>query len=248
MARPMVDPSKLFIDDDIDDETFLRNSRNQGGSTNPFDNGYNQQMAYEQKRKQIEDRTLMSTEHSLGLLRETEDVGNATAVELARQREQLEKTSTQLDDINTTLRFSQKHLNGLKSVFGSLKNYISGQKDYSARITNSSSVSKINDDSTPTPPLQSPDEKYQLHPTTRLRNDPPPQVQASVNGQFEARLQNNLSDMSSSLSRLKHLAIDLHEEIVTSNDLIDEIHTKVETVDTKIGRQNKEMHKILGKK
>lgn len=245
----MVDPNNLFIED-VDDDTFLRgaprSSNNNGASTNPFDNGYDQRVVYEQRRQQIEDRTLMSTERSLGLLQETEEVGNATAEELARQREQLEKTSKQLDDINTTLRFSQKHLNGLKSVFGSLKNYISGQKDYSARLSTSTSVNKV-DEITPTsPPLQSPDEKFQQHPTTRLRNDPILQ-QKPVNGQFEDRLANNLNDMSSSLSRLKHLAIDLHEEIVTSNDLIDDIHNKVETVDTKIGRQNKEMHKILGK-
>jgi len=57
-----------------------------------------------------------------GLLYETQEVGKATAVELAKQREQLEKTSHQLDEINSTLRFSQRHLTGLKSVFGGLKN------------------------------------------------------------------------------------------------------------------------------
>lgn len=242
----MVDPNNLFIEDDIDDETFLRNSRNNGSSTNPFDDGFDQRQMYEQRRKQIEDRTIMSTERSLGLLHETEDVGNATAVELARQREQLEKTSRQLDDIDTTLRFSQKHLNGLKSVFGSLKNYISGQKDYSARITQSSSVNKVNEMS-PTSPMQSPEEQFAQHPTTRLRHDPAPQQQKPANAQFEDRLANNLNDMSNSMSRLKHLALDLNKEIVTSNDLIDDIHNKVEKTDIKVGRQNKEMNKLLGK-
>jgi len=41
---------------------------------------------------------------STGLLYETQEVGKATAVELAKQREQLEKTSHQLDEINSTLR------------------------------------------------------------------------------------------------------------------------------------------------
>lgn len=249
-SRPYVDPkSSLFLDDDVDDETFLRNGRNQPTNSNPFDDDYDPRQMYEQKKRDIEDRTLMSTERSLGLLRETEEVGNATAEELARQREQLEKTSKQLDDINTTLRFSQKHLNGLKSVFGSLKNYISGQKDYGARLTQSSSANKI--DESASPPLQSPDEQYAQHPTTRLKQDP--KVPAKSNGtqqqqSYEQRVENNLGEMSSSLSRLKHLAIDLHEEIVTSNDLIDDIHNKVENVDIKVNRQNKEMNKMLGKK
>lgn len=34
------------------------------------------------------------------------------------QREKLERTEKQLDDINSTLRFSQKHINGIKvSIF-----------------------------------------------------------------------------------------------------------------------------------
>ncbi|XP_063708172.1 synaptosomal-associated protein 29 [Culicoides brevitarsis] len=245
-----VDPNRLFLDDDVDDETFLQNSRG-GQSTNPFDSNYNQRQLYEQRKREIEDRTLMSTERSLGLLHETEEVGVKTAEELARQREQLEKTSRQLDEINTTLRFSQKHLNGLKSVFGSLRNYISGQKDYSARMTQSSSASKINEDNYSVPSssvsARTPEEQYSEHPTTRLRNDAP-QTQQNGSATFNQRIESNLTDMSNSLSRLKHLAIDLNQEIVESNELIDNIHDKVENVDLKVGKQNKEMNKLLGKK
>lgn len=252
---PRVDPNKLFLDDDgPNDDTFLRNSRNHNPAAvnNPFDDGYDQRQMFEQKKREIEERTLMSTERSLGLLRETEEVGNATAEELARQREQLENTSKQLDEINTTLRFSQKHLNGLKSVFGSLKNYISGQKDYGARMTQSSSVNKLEETAAEAiaSPALSPDDKYAQHPTTRLKADP--KKAATQNGgngsSFDQRIESNLSEMSGNLSRLKYLAIDLHEEIVTSNDLIDDIQTKVDTVDIKIGRQNKDMNKLLGSK
>ena len=34
--------------------------------------------------------------------------------ELLRQREQLERTEKRLDEINNTLRFSQKHIQGIK--------------------------------------------------------------------------------------------------------------------------------------
>lgn len=37
-----------------------------------------------------------------------------TIQELLRQREQLERTEKRLDDINNTLRFSQKHIQGIK--------------------------------------------------------------------------------------------------------------------------------------
>lgn len=69
-------------------------------------------------------------------------LGIATAEELVRQREKLEKTDKQLDEINATLRFSQKHINGIKSVFSSLKNYMSGRNNESSP-TSSSSVAKV---------------------------------------------------------------------------------------------------------
>lgn len=232
-----------LFNDDVDDETFLKNSRVKPQQDDFMD----QRQMYEQKRQEIENRTLNSSQRSIGLLRETEQVGVATATELAKQREQLEKTRNQLDTIDTSLKFSQRHLNGIKSMFGGLKNYLAGKSDYDAKMSTSSSNSEVS--SLPSPTA---DERFSSHPTTRLRNDPvssrQQQQQMSGNGNFNSQLDQNLEDMCDSLSRLKGLAIDLNQEIDTQNDLIDDISYKVEDVDAKIGKQNKEMFKILGKK
>lgn len=229
-----------LFSDDVDDDTFLKNSR-----VKPKDDYAEQRQMYEQKRQEIEDRTLNSSQRSIGLLRETEQVGVATASELAKQREQLEKTRNQLDTINTSLKFSQRHLNGIKSMFGGLKNYLAGKNDYDAKMSTSSSNSEIS--SLPSPTA---DERFTQHPTTRLRNDPiqHQKQQMAGNANFNSQLDQNLDDMCNSLSRLKGLAIDLNQEIDTQNDLIDDISNKVEDVDIKIGKQNKDMFKILGKK
>lgn len=227
----------LFADDDdINDDEFLKNSR-----VKPNDSYLEQRQMYEQKRKEVEERTLSSSQRSVGLLRETEQVGIATASELSKQREQLEKTRNQLDTINTSLKFSQRHLNGIKSMFGGLKNYLAGKSDYDTKMSTSSSNSEIS--SLPSPTT---DERYSSHPTTRLRSEPHQQQQ--VSGNFNKQLDRNLDEMCDSLSRLKGLAIDLNQEIDTQNDLIDDISNRVEDVDSKIGKQNREMFKILGKK
>lgn len=231
-----------LFNDDVDDETFLKNSR-----VKAQDDYMDQRQMYEQKRQEIEGRTLNSSQRSIGLLRETEQVGVATATELAKQREQLEKTRNQLDTIDTSLKFSQRHLNGIKSMFGGLKNYLAGKSDYDAKMSTSSSNSEVS--SLPSPTA---DERFSSHPTTRLRSDPvshhQQQQQMSGNTSFNSQLDQNLEEMCDSLSRLKGLAIDLNQEIDTQNDLIDDISYKVEDVDAKIGKQNKEMFKILGKK
>lgn len=135
--------SFFSLEDDVDDEEFLKNSRTSysssnrdttsyGGqsNTNPFYNNREidsleeKRLQLLQRKKEIEERTLSSTERSLGLLRESEQVGIATAEELQKQREQLERTEKSLDNINTTLRFTQKNIDGIKSVFSSIKNYL----------------------------------------------------------------------------------------------------------------------------
>jgi len=238
-------PSDLY-EDDIDDETFLKNSRQNNHSSDPY---ANQAQAFEQRKKEIEERTLAASHRSLGLLHETEQVGVATAEELARQREQLENTNKQLDDINSTLRFSQKHLNGLKSVFGGLKNYLSGQKntDPSKSAGRANNSSKGNEDQNKEKP------SYETHPVSRLRSDDVggyghAQQMNEQPTSFNDLLDRNLDDMGASISRLKGLAIDMHQDIGEQNDLIDNITYKVEDVDLKIGRQTRDMNKLLGKK
>lgn len=257
-------PNNLFSDD-VDDDTFLKNSR--VPQTNPFAPDLTveqQRQAFQEKRNEIEQRTLQSSNRSIGLLLETEKVGNATAEELMKQREQLEKTTKQLDDINSTLRFSQKHLTGLKSVFGGLKNYLSGQKDQSPRLSPSSGGSQ----SASSPVMESPTDS-DSHPVMRLRGDVVPQQQQQQqagNFNFNEQLDRNLDEMVGSLSRLKGnafriffktfinrffvigLAMDLNQEIDTQNDLIDDISDKVENSDMKIHKQNRDMNKLLGKK
>lgn len=128
-------------------------------------------------------------------------------------------------------------------MFGGLKNYLAGKSEFD-KPSPSSSNSEIS--SLPSPTA---DERFSSHPTTRLRNDQmQQQKQQSASGGFNKQLDQNLEDMCDSLSRLKGLAIDLNQEIDTQNDLIDDISNKVEDVDVKIGKQNKEMFKILGKK
>lgn len=229
-----------LFSDDVDDETFLKNSR-----VKPRDDYLQERQLYEQRRREIEDRTLDSSHRSIGLLRETEQVGIATATELSKQREQLEKTRNTLDTINTSLKFSQRHLNGIKSMFGGLKNYLGGKSDAEAKMSPSSSTSEVA--SLPSPSI---DDRYNNHPTTRLRGTHMQQQQqmSSQNGSFNHQLDRNLDDMCDSLSRLKGLAVDLNLEIETQNDLIDDIHNKVDDTDLKIQRQNRDMFKILGKK
>lgn len=83
-----------------------------------------------------------------------------------------------------------------------------------------------------------------------MKNDDnylPPSKSGSGSKDISAKLDANLQEMCSSISKLKGLATDLSFEIDTQNDLIQTITDKTETADVTIGRQNREMNKLLKK-
>ncbi|XP_003402760.1 synaptosomal-associated protein 29 [Bombus terrestris] len=253
------DPKNPFfsLEDDIDDETFLKSAPPRSGLTtynqyNNFDNGLEQKrQQLLQRKKEIEERTIQSTKRSISLLRDSEQIGAATAEELIRQREQLERTEKRLDDINSTLRFSQKHIQGIKSVFGSLKNYLSG-KSMDAPIPSTILSESSSSESMTSPALSNSLEQVQTNiastsPALKLHGLDNDIETSSLSNNVSKVLEQNLDEMSGSLARLKGLAIGLSEEIDLQNDLIDNITDKAEKTDIMLQKQNKDLTHLLKK-
>ena len=173
--------------------------------------------------------------------------------ELIRQREQLERTEKRLDDINSTLRFSQKHIQGIKSVFGSLKNYLSGK---SIDVPSSSTVSPKIPESESCGSVSTLSSTIEQSRNNLARNHPSLQRRELFGEEDEpktgsnnasAALEKNLDEMSGSLARLKGLAIGLSEEIDSQHDLIENVMDKTENADIMLQRQNKDMIHLLKK-
>lgn len=254
------DPKNPFfsLEDDVDDETFLKNTPVRtlpAGHYQNYDNDITQKhQQLLQRKKEIEERTIQSSERSVSLLRDSEQIGVATAEELIRQREQLERTEKRLDDINSTLRFSQKHIQGIKSVFGSLKNYLSG-KSLDAPIPSTKLSESSSSGSITSPALSNTLEQVQSNITnsyslTKVKesyNDYSLEDVRPAGDRVTKALEQNLNEMSGSLARLKHLAIGLSEEIDSQNDLIDNISDKTEKADILLQQQNKDMLHLLKK-
>lgn len=180
------------------------------------------------------------------MLNETEVIGVKTAEELSVQREKLENTNRNLDEINTSLRHSQKHINGIKSIFGGLKNYFSGNNNKLQGQPISEAGSSTNANPNNNPEVKQEKSSYVPHhssPTPLLVQ----KAQAPASNAFEARLESNLDAMCDNLTRLKGLAEDLHGEIETQNDLIDEMVYKSESVEIKMGKQQKDIDRLLKK-
>lgn len=62
---------------------------------------------------------------------------------------------------------------------------------------------------------------------------------------MNAILEANLEEMSGNINRLKGLARGLGDEIDYQNDLLDQISNKTEQADFALGKQNKDITKLL---
>lgn len=251
------DPKNPFFsleEDDVDDETFLKNAPVRSTPTERyqnFDNTLRQQSTLLQRKKEIEERTIQSSERSVSLLRDSEQIGVATAEELIRQREQLQRTEKRLDDINNTLRFSQKHIQGIKSVFGSLKNYLSGKSldapIPSIKLSESSSSGSVTSPALSNTLDQVQSNANESNTSIKVKETNDLQNVKSSNDRVTKVLEQNLNEMSGSLARLKSLAIGLSEEIDSQNDMIDNISDQTEKADILLHQQNKDMLHLLKK-
>lgn len=206
------------------------------------------------ERQKIEERTIQSSMRSISLLKDSEDIGIATAEELALQREALKRTEQKLDDINANLRVSQRHITGIKSVFGSIKNYFSGSKSdvlppKTIQEEPDSAIPKSRSDlseflAARNETSYSNSNNYEDHPAAQLRME---HERERSSRDVDAILDRNLEDMSVSLARLKLLGVNLGEAIEGDNEIIERITTKTDKADGRIQHQNKEMQRILKK-
>ena len=250
----------FYSPEEISDEAFLNHPR--GGSSgfmlpqparsssqhSGIQSPNEQQRQFLMKKQEIEERTLASTNNSLGLLYESEKVGVATGQELQRQKEQLLRTEGRLDEINSTLKTSERHLNGIKSVFGGIKNYLFAKNSTNPSPSPSSGA-----------PIQTNEERKKNHhfmnddglDTMREENHPALRSRGLVENQqsqsVDEVLDKNLDEMAMGLSRLKGLALDLNAELDEHDDILNRLDDKSAQAGIKVTKQNKDMSKLLKK-
>ncbi|KAJ2939265.1 hypothetical protein O0L34_g13359 [Tuta absoluta] len=197
--------------------------------------------------EEIAQRTLDSSSRSVVLLHEAEQTGVATANELAHQRVQLELTDNRLDTIEANQIESDKHLNGIQSVFHSVKNFVCG-KPRSRKSFETHSVldgpsrsgmagtvnnnSKIQCSNT----LSTTDVKDSILATP---------VTVPNSQHVEKMLNANLDEMNQQLNRIKILGTEMVRELDAQNELIDSIHHKVVDANLNIEKQNKMIQKKI---
>ncbi|NXE62340.1 SNP29 protein, partial [Calcarius ornatus] len=205
--------------------------------------------------------TADSTTRSLSLLYESERIGVAASEELVRQGEALKRTEQMVDKMDQDLKTSQRHINSIKSVWGGLVNYFKAKPPESKPEQNGApeyyANSRLKEAMMSSKEQES---KYQeSHPNLRKldnsdndfnKADLLSSVQSDTypkNQQLRAyhqKIDTNLDEMSSGLSRLKSLALGLQTEIEEQDDMLDRLTKKVETLDVNIKNTDRKVRQL----
>ncbi|XP_072289645.1 synaptosomal-associated protein 29 [Eucyclogobius newberryi] len=252
-----------FADDDNDEDFRPKKDRGFGDDNlgdSRLSDAESRQKYLEQEVMRTAKSAVDSSHRSLGLIYESEKMGIETAEELMRQGEVLKRTDKMLDNMDQDLKTSQRHINGIKSVWGGLVNYFKGKpetkpppeepKPYQAsdRLQNAISNSKSYED------------KYQAsHPNLRKLDTGGFGASASIDDSLDGQngypknkvlreahqtLDNNLDDMTDGLKRLKSLGLGLQSEIDDQDVSLDSLLNKVDNMDLKIHNTNQQMKKL----
>lgn len=206
---------------------------------------------YEREIEKTLQESLDSTERSRRHLENSEKIGTATAQQLLEQREKLENTEKNLDEIHRTTQMTQRNLNSLKSFFGGFfKNKLSKKpqepSETPTAVPQSKSASRLSETAASlstggsSASFSGPSGQRTLNESSR----------AAIKGtRWEAmdnQIDENLDMMSANLRNLQRLGQDLGKEVDAQNEMLDRIHYKADRNDVIVRDQDKQMQRILG--
>uniref|UniRef100_A0A1I8EUM4 t-SNARE coiled-coil homology domain-containing protein n=1 Tax=Wuchereria bancrofti TaxID=6293 RepID=A0A1I8EUM4_WUCBA len=207
---------------------------------------------YEQELERYMQESLDSTERSRKNLEQSEQIGIATAQDLLTQREKLEHTEKNLDDIDRTTKMTQRNLNSLKSVFGGFfRNKFSRAPKEESSMAPSKSDSVLENTVDKLSNVSKAGSSYAGGAVYVSGPTLSESSRAAIKGtRWEAmdnEIDSNLGNsMSSQLARLRMLGKAIGEEVDSQNEMLDRIQVKAERTNARVKDQDKQMKKLLG--
>uniref|UniRef100_A0A915DV65 t-SNARE coiled-coil homology domain-containing protein n=1 Tax=Ditylenchus dipsaci TaxID=166011 RepID=A0A915DV65_9BILA len=201
---------------------------------------------YEKEIEKYMQKSLDSTGRSRQQLESSEQLATSTAQNLLEQREKLERTEKNLDEIHQTTQLTQRSLNSLKSVFGGFfKNKFSKAPKSNQDVPSSKSenqLSKVVEEVQGSVDRAAGSNQQSLSSTSRN------QIKGTRWEAMDNEIDENLNDMSAQLARLRTLGSALGDEVEDQNKMLDRIHTKADRNDGVIRHQDSQMKNLLGYK
>ncbi|KAK9959612.1 hypothetical protein ABG768_009725 [Culter alburnus] len=185
------------------------------------------------KADQLADESLESTRRMLQLVEESKDAGIRTLVMLDEQGEQLERIEEGMDQINKDMKEAEKNLTDLGNLCGLCPcpcNKLKG---------GGQSWGNNQDGVVSSQPARVVDEREQMAISGGF-------IRRVTNDARENEMDENLEQVGGIIGNLRHMALDMGNEIDTQNRQIDRIMDMADSNKTRIDEANQRATKMLG--
>lgn len=203
------------------------------------------------KQEEITMKILESSKRSVRLLRTAEDIAVSTSREVHGQSEQLTQAEKSLEVLKSSLKKNDQLINKIKSPFGFLKNFtkskqesLLGWRNKKQADSKNPNVSKLSSHSTNLEgsyPLSSKLGVMVRNNREKLQEN----EKCSSSKGIEKLLDDDLDEISSSVARLKTIALEMGNEVDMQNEHLDHIINKSEKVSVVLQKQNKTVKRMI---
>ncbi|XP_035291913.1 synaptosomal-associated protein 25-B isoform X2 [Anguilla rostrata] len=190
----------------------------------------------QQRADQLADESLESTRRMLQLVEESKDAGIRTLVMLDEQGEQLDRVEDGMNHINQDMKEAEKNLKDLGKCCGIFVcpcNKLKGSDAYKKAWGNNQ------DGVVASQPARVVDEREQMAISGGF-------IRRVTDDARENEMDENLEQVGGIIGNLRHMALDMGNEIDTQNRQIDRIMEKADSNKTRIDEANQRATKMLG--
>ncbi|XP_042602195.1 synaptosomal-associated protein 25-A-like isoform X1 [Cyprinus carpio] len=188
----------------------------------------------QQSADQLADESLESTRRMLQLVEESKDAGIRTLVMLDEQGEQLERIEEGMDQINKDMKDAEKNLNDLGKFCGLCSCPCNKMKSGASKAWGNNQDGVV-----ASQPARVVDEREQMAISGGF-------IRRVTDDARENEMDENLEQVGGIIGNLRHMALDMGNEIDTQNRQIDRIMEKADSNKTRIDEANQRATKMLG--
>jgi len=194
---------------------------------------YRDHQAVQEQCQEKQNAIENSTTESLRLVQETLNIGAATAAELEGQGKQIDKIHGNLVDINQSVKKSEHHVRGIKSIFGALWNRATGPPKEQLNLPK---VEPIAAPSTSgSAPGRSADVRSgPLYTTEKHRLD-------------TQRTHDNLQQIGVGVQSMREMALSMGDELDRQNKKLVDVNQEADRANLGVNKLTKDMNKIIAK-
>lgn len=186
------------------------------------------------KADQIADDSLESTRRMLAMVEESKDAGIRTLVMLDEQGEQLERVEDGMNKVNQDLKEAERNLNDVGQCCIQICPCIEKIKGGAGGAWGSNTDGVVNSQ----PGARVMDEREQMAISGGF-------IRRVTNDARENEMDENLEQVGGIIGNLRHMALDMGQEIDTQNRQLDRIMDKADSNKTRIDEANQRAQKML---